>query len=533
MALLIRIMVLVASVCMLLLCMAPSVSAQETLNEGNAFQQEFARCMEGDQGYLPGYVHGVTDNLGQVGEGVANFDRRFYCLDQAFTHNPGDAITAGLSNAASEFWGDPVGDFVKAVMEGNSQALQTVMTLWTDYRLDKTAVDSSVQGVKNIVFSLTAFALIASMIVGGGRIAASRRMGLSDGLEETGTVVVMFLIFAFLIPPMVAGAVLASDALSDWIIQSFGAAGSEELFKAASLDESIMGPILMLVLVGIALAGSAVQIVALAFRTLLLPVAAGLLPVFAASSFSEIGRAGLNHLISLMIAAIVFKPISALLYCVVFWIASQPGDDRLVTTIINVILVGAAGFCGPALVRALVPAVAQAGGGNAGGMLGVGAAVVGSALGLAGAGTAVGAAASSSKSQENQATNSTTGADTTNVGSVGQAVGGSANGGKSSTGGGGASGGSATQPSGAVASSTTRGSGAKSDDGNQPRMRERGAAVAAGAQRIATSARRGVSTALTGGATIARSAEHAATRVERIFDENLGATGAYHGQVRR
>ena len=32
-----------------------------------------------------------------------------------------------LSAGASEFWGDPVGDFTKAVLEGNNQALQTCL----------------------------------------------------------------------------------------------------------------------------------------------------------------------------------------------------------------------------------------------------------------------------------------------------------------------------------------------------------------------------------------------------------------------
>ena len=72
-------------------------------------------------------------------------------------------------------------------------------------------------------------------------------------------------------------------------------------------------------------------------------------------------KIGTSNLISLMIASIIFKPISALLYCVVFWL-SREGGDNFVSLIISVVMIGAAGFTGPALVRALVPAVAQAGG---------------------------------------------------------------------------------------------------------------------------------------------------------------------------
>src|SRR5699024_11685977 len=106
-----------------------------------------------------------------------------------------------------------------------------------------------------------------------------------------------------------------------------GASDAESVLGAAELNESMAGPILMLAFAGVAFAGSVMQIVALAIRTLLLPIAAGLAPLFAALSFSQIAKSGLSNLISLMIASMIFKPISALLYCVGFWLGREGGAN--------------------------------------------------------------------------------------------------------------------------------------------------------------------------------------------------------------
>lgn len=372
---------------------------------------------------------------------------------------------AAASAAASKFWGDPVGKFTQALLEGNNEALQSVMTLWMDYRVDKNVVDSNVQGVKNIVLSLSGLALIASLVVGGGRIAAGRRKGLVEGVEDSGETIALYLLFSLLVPGLIAGAVVASDELSDWIMKSFGATSAEQVLGDSGLNDSMAGPVFMLGIAGVAFAGSIMQIIALAVRTLLLPIAAGLTPMMAAMSFTQTGKNGLHHLISLMIASVIFKPVSALLYCVAFWMSAHGGDD-LVTTLMIAVMLGAAGFTGPALVRALVPAVAQAGGGGAAPVLAGGAALAGGVLGKVGgvAGQAGKSVTSAGQAQAAPAAAAGVGAGVGAGGGLG--VGGGAGGGV----GGGSRGGSPTGPSsggggsGAVASGST-GSGAGSTAG--------------------------------------------------------------------
>ncbi|MGP5602816.1 hypothetical protein, partial [Corynebacterium casei] len=362
------------------------------------------------------------------------------CRTTSAVEHPVSAVGA----LTSKFWGDPVGDFTRAVLEGNAQALQTVMTFWTDFKLDNSAVDAAVQGVKNIVFSLAGLALIASLIAGGFRIANDRRRGLVDSMEDTGGVIFKYILFGTLIPPLVVGAVYASDSLADWIMASFGASSAETVLGSAELNETMAGPILMLAFAGVAFAGSVMQIVALAVRTLLLPIAAGMTPLFAALSFSQTGKNALSNLVSLMIASIIFKPVSALLYCVVFWLSGQ-GGDSLVSLIISVVMIGAAGFTAPALVRALVPAVAQAGGGGAAPVIAGGAAATGAALGMGGSALAAMGGAGA-KSQ---------------AGSAGTAAGGGGAGGQ----GPGALGGAGANPSGGPTGGGSGGSGGVAGSG--------------------------------------------------------------------
>ena len=276
--------------------------------------------------------------------------------------HPGSALSAG----ASKFWGDPVGDFTKAVMEGNSEAFEWALTFWMDTPTAGPDAEKNIKGVENIVYAAAGFGLVASFIFGGMRMAANRRMGIQDGLEDQGEVVLKWLVFSIAIPAFAPAAIMASDTVAEEIMKQFGA--PDQLAEFASLSEGIAGPVIMLVLAGICLAGSIMQLIALITRVLVFPLVIGFMPLFASFSFSERGKQGLEHLVAYGLAIILFKPVSAILYCVVLWNINQGDGEDLATAGINVLMLALAGFSAPALMRALVPAVAQGGGGSAGGM---------------------------------------------------------------------------------------------------------------------------------------------------------------------
>jgi len=481
--------------------------------------------------------------FGQVGRAAQNM--------VCWAGSPVSAAVNAVND--SPFWEDPIGKFVQSVLEGNTESLNTAMTLWMDFSTTSVDVDANTQGVKNIVMGVSGLALVASFIIGGWRIASARRGGLQEGFSDLNENMLRWLVFSIAVPIMVPGALAASDMLADAIMDEFG--GTEELVNLGALGESEFGPIVTLVLAGVMLIGSVVQIIALVTRVLLVPIAAGLSPLFAALSFSDTGRQGLNHLVAFMIAAIAFKPVSAILYAVVLWNVSGTGDIGMAGGVINALMLGIAGFTAPALVRAIVPAVSQAGGGGAAPMLagatGIMAAGMGAAGSMArGAGGALAKAGSSTGSGAKNIAGSNGGGGNAGPSAAGSGAPGPAGpsgprGGSGNSGGGGAGRSSAptqagSQPSGsrgsggrAPALSAAQPSGSRGSGG-------RAAAMARGAGGAARSVSRGAGRALstTGAAASAvgsgvRRTGEAGYRAQGLFDDSIGVPGGYAGQAHR
>ena len=435
----------------------------------------------------------------------------------------GSPVNAGIEAVNnSPFWGDPIGKFVKSVMEGNTEALTATMTFWMDFSTTSVDIAGNTQGVKNIVMGVSGMALIASFIYGGYRIASSRRGGLQEGVTELNDNMLRWLIFSIAVPAMVPGAMVASDALADAIMEQFG--NPETIINLGGIEDEVYGPIVTLILSFIVLAGSLVQMLALVTRVLLAPIAAGLTPLFAALSFSSAGRQGLNHLVAFLISIIAFKPVSALLYAVVLWNVSGTEEINGTQMIINALMIGIAGFSAPALVRAVVPAVAQAGGGGAAPMLA-------GATGAAGAGLAMAGAAS-------RGVGSAVGA-LGKGGAKGVQSGGNSPGGGS--GGGSAAGSGATGPVGPRGGGSAGPTGARGGGGASaatPTSRGGNAARKAGA--AGRAAARGAGKALAGvgaGSTAVgntlRQVGGAGYRGQQIFDDSIGVAGNYAGQADR
>lgn len=435
----------------------------------------------------------------------------------------GSPVNAGIEAVNnSPFWGDPIGKFVKSVMEGNTEALTATMTFWMDFSTTSVDIAGNTQGVKNIVMGVSGMALIASFIYGGYRIASSRRGGLQEGVTELNDNMLRWLIFSIAVPAMVPGAMVASDALADAIMEQFG--NPETIINLGGIEDEVYGPIVTLILSFIVLAGSLVQMLALVTRVLLAPIAAGLTPLFAALSFSSAGRQGLNHLVAFLISIIAFKPVSALLYAVVLWNVSGTEEINGTQMIINALMIGIAGFSAPALVRAVVPAVAQAGGGGAAPMLA-------GATGAAGAGLAMAGAAS-------RGVGSAVGA-LGKGGAKGVQSGGNSPGGGS--GGGSAAGSGATGPVGPRGGGSAGPTGARGGGGASaatPTSRGGNAARKAGA--AGRAAARGAGKALAGvgaGSTAVgntlRQVGGAGYRGQQIFDDSIGVAGNYAGQAHR
>lgn len=448
--------------------------------------------------------------------------------------SPVNAAVDAVSN--SPFWDDPIGKFAQSVLEGNNEALVTAMRFWVDFDTSSVNVSANTQGVKNIVMGLAGLALVASFIIGGWRIVAARRGGLAEGVSELNENALRWLIFSIAVPAAFPGAMIASDKLAEAIMTEFGGAG--ELINFGGIEDTQFGPVLTLILALVMLAGSVVQILALVTRVLLAPIAAGLTPLFAALSFSDTGRQGLNHLVAFLIAAIAFKPVSALLYAVVLWNVTGQGDIGVVGGIINALMIGIAGFAGPALVRALVPAVAQAGGGGsapmlagATGIMAGAAGIAGSALGRGGAalgalGRAGGAGGQAASAAGGGMSAAGTGA-TTSAGSTASRAAT-----KTQPSGSGGAGGPVGSRGRSAASQPSGAGGSRAKRFAQGAGRAAGGA-ARGTARATGGAMRGAGAAATAVGAGVRRAGETSYRGQQLFDDSIGVPGGYAGQAYR
>ncbi|WP_278721609.1 hypothetical protein [Corynebacterium matruchotii] len=364
---------------LIIVFLGSGVASADPADESNEFQKAYQKCRgDSTEGNDP------PRKVDEQSPGtMVDKIKQTLCVDSSVIKHPGEAVETAVEKKASQYWKDPVGKLAKAIKEGNTELLQLVMTFWMGFEvLPSKDLSANITGVKYIVWGVAGFALIASFLVGGARLAAARRTGLQEGVEEIGLNVGRWLIFSLCIPIVVPGALAASDQLSSAIMNQFGVKSAESFIQIASFNDSELGPIVTLVLLIVCIAGSLMQILALIVRVLILPIAAGLAPLFAALSFTETGRNGLHHLVGYMIAAVAFKPVCALLYAVVIWNVSRPGSgDTVVGAVINTTMIALSGLIAPSLTRMVVPMVSQAGGMGGGALLSSAASATGAVLG--------------------------------------------------------------------------------------------------------------------------------------------------------
>lgn len=300
----------------------------------------------------------------------------------------------------SKFWDATIGKITQAFIEGHTQLFQSVLTLWMGFDFDPRVGGDAIVGVRNIVMVLTAAALVISIIVGGVRLAAERQRGLDTGLSDIGAVILRLAVATALVPLITVTGMTLADSLANEIMAQFGPSdiGLLVMLSEANGLEKLFGPVLVLIIIVIGMLGSLTQFVALAVRFLIVPIAAGLAPLFAAGSATTTGKAGLTHLYGYLAAAVVYKPVAALLYVMVWWWASglAGGSDDEVTNnsegvakLLVYVMIGLVGFSAPALVRLVAPVAAPAAGSSGSAAAGA----VGAAAGLASGAISLGAAA--------------------------------------------------------------------------------------------------------------------------------------------
>ena len=347
-------------------------------DQGNEFQQTRRECLEGESPFGEGWFGDLLD-----ASGTRDLLDQGWCLDQGFTAAPGDALATAASSAASAFWGDSVGDFAKAVMEGNAQAFRTVMTFWMTAGIPGLGAETAMSGLRNIVTGFTVAALFASLVIAMTKLAIARKQAVMEGATETASMLVRTVFTVALLPVLVLMFHQAGDVASAYALERFVGGDLNEKITAITAfdDKTGLGPVFALACAGFAFLGSVAQLIALLIREAVLCVVVAVIPLAAASSATATGRSSYKSMIAFTLGALLFKPVATLLYLFAFWAQSSSSGDPVASVIIGSVLLAVVGFALPTLVRIIAPAAETiaAGGGQAAGLAAAGGALAGGA----------------------------------------------------------------------------------------------------------------------------------------------------------
>ncbi len=417
---------------------------------------------------------------------------------------PGAAIAAG--------WEATVTSLVKGV----SKIVKLLFTFWMSFP------DPDVtSGNSQISFLDTHLSWIVNAVAAGATLTAAILVILTRSTTHArtlGAVLLRVVAAGVFVGPLISGLLTAGDAYGRWIIND--AVGDNFASKLYQLGDPTgmtvnnSGSTLMLLFALAGSTGSLAMIATLIFRTIVVTVLVGLLPLTAAASMSATGRQAWAKHTAWLLAFVLVKPAGATLLAVAFhWVqdGTTPQDGLLGGVCLLMM-----GLLLPVMLRLLVPATSAVAG-RSGALAGIGALATGAlALAPGGQAAAVGARAASGGRLIGRA-GATAGA-TRGAGGVGSAAGAGSAVGAASSGGGGAGGASRV----ATATGTTAASGAGAASGTGAGTAAAGGAGARGAG-AGGSGHGGAAGSGGGTAGGARTAGSSAQRVRRVGDATTAA----------
>lgn len=232
--------------------------------------------------------------------------------------------------------------------------------------------------------------LMASVLSQCIRIVVQRK--LTPALDM-GVGIVRYVIVTTMGVMLLGAAVMAGDALSQWMLESTIPRFTEQMKGVLTL-EAISNPFGLMAIALCAMLLGAIQWVLGFARQAAVLVLAALLPLAAAGSLAQSSKGWLNKMIPWLIALVAYKPMAAMIYVIGFTFLGGARDLQTAMTGIMVLLL--AGIAMPAMMRffSWAGVTMAAAGGGVGGALGsfAGARMGGGATGAAEPDTSITAA---------------------------------------------------------------------------------------------------------------------------------------------
>ena len=228
---------------------------------------------------------------------------------------------------------------------------------------------------------------VFSVIAGGVRMVWEQR---AEPGRETLKSLLTLVVVAGAGVTIVGLLVAAADSFSVWLInESLGCdvtvAGSacfgENMLALLALTTNPaaggLGSLLIIILGLLAILAAVFQIVLMVARGGMLVILAGILPLSASFTNTEMGKAWFKKCIAWLVAFILYKPAAAIVYAAAFQLVGTDvfSDDGtgLLAVLTGLMLMVIALFALPALMRFVTPMVGAMAGGAAGGVMAAGA----------------------------------------------------------------------------------------------------------------------------------------------------------------
>ncbi len=224
-------------------------------------------------------------------------------------------------------------------------------------------------------------AAVLSVIIGGARMAWEQR---ADPGRDTVKGLLTLIVVAGAGVTIIGILIAAADSFSVWLIngalgcdvvkeQCFGV-GLANLLALGTPVAAGLGPLLIIILGLIAILASFLQILLMVARGGMLVILAGILPLSASFTNTEMGKQWFRKAIAWTVAFILYKPAAAIVYASAFQLVGTGStvfrDDGsgLLAALTGLMLMVIALFAMPALMRFVTPMVGAMAGGSGGAM---------------------------------------------------------------------------------------------------------------------------------------------------------------------
>jgi type IV secretion system protein TrbL len=285
-----------------------------------------------------------------------------------------DAAGAAATGIAGDFFDSVAHKF----LEGVGKATELVVTFWV--QIPTPVIDQNsgpVAALRGSLSWLVGAMGVIGLLLGLSRVIWSHR---GDEASEVFKGLIRLVLATAAAVPVVALLTQAFDEFSVWILNrsAGGDLGAVVLKFASGSALGGLGSAIIFIVGILGIFSALAQVFLLLIRAGMIIILAGVLPLAAAGSTTEAGKATLYKTTAWLLAFVLYKPVAAIIYAAAFFTAGQGGDVGSQLTGLFMIVMAVVAL--PALMRLLTPAVGAAASGAGGG---------GAALGLAAATGAV------------------------------------------------------------------------------------------------------------------------------------------------